>query len=129
MPILQNETVNLTLDGTGDVVVTDGQLQLVSGIDGVVQSANTRLKLFMGEWFLDLRAGFPYFQLIYKKNPNIPAAKDNVTKSLATVPGIDFDKNVLSVDFTLDNLQRIGTIDWKAKSQFGTVANTTPVGV
>ena len=47
----------------------NGQNNFISDRDAVIQIINTRLRLFEGEWFLNLLDGLPMFKL----NSSIPA--------------------------------------------------------
>jgi hypothetical protein len=42
----------------------NSQSNFISDLDAVVQIINTRLRLFQGEWFLNLLDGLPLFQSI-----------------------------------------------------------------
>ena len=123
MAILETDKVALKLDNNNnDIVIENGQLQMVSGADGVAQAARTRLKLFKGEWNFDLEAGMPYFQEILIKNPSLPKIKTTVRNLLATVPGIDVPENIVYVKLTYSG--RTLNIDWRANSVFGVIEDS-----
>ena len=52
------------LDDSHDIHITGGQLARAIGADFVVQSIETQLGLYLGEWWLNLGAGTPWFQTI-----------------------------------------------------------------
>lgn len=56
--------MDLALDPNGDLAIAGGDLVLVRGADAVAQRIRIRLRLFLGEWFLDESAGLPYFERI-----------------------------------------------------------------
>ena len=58
-------------DGTNDILLTNGQMSLLTAADEFAQVLRTRLQFFEGEWFLDTRLGVPYFQYILVKNPDL----------------------------------------------------------
>ena len=58
----------LTQDG--DLDVSGSDIQFVEKIHMVRQNLSIRLKFFLGEWFLNITIGVPYFQSILVKNPN-----------------------------------------------------------
>lgn len=61
--------IKLTPTGN-DIDITDGKLSLVDGLEYTRQKLLIRLRFFLGEWFLDERLGFPYFERVLgKKNP------------------------------------------------------------
>lgn len=51
---------SLKLDGTGDIVMKDGELQLVNKIDELIQTFKTLLRTNKNEWFLNPEMGFDY---------------------------------------------------------------------
>jgi len=79
--------VDLLLEG-GDTALEKGDLVLVDGVDAIEQHLRIRLKTFKGEWFLDQRAGMPYFQSILVKAPNLPVIVGIYRKAILTTPGV-----------------------------------------
>ena len=64
--------IDLKLDlTTHDLAVSNYDLQLVSGIDAVVQKLKIRLSFFYGEWFLDNTSGVKLYETVLVKNPNL----------------------------------------------------------
>lgn len=124
MAILETDKTNLKLDNNNDIVISKGQIQQVSGGDGVAQAARTRLKLFKGEWFFDLEAGMPYFQEIFIKNPSFTLIKNKVREILISVPGIDVQENIVSIDLAFDGADRELTITWRAATAFGVISDS-----
>lgn len=55
------------LGADGDLLIpTDGQPRLTSGTaQAAAQRLRVRLLMFLGEWFLDVTSGLPYFQEIF----------------------------------------------------------------
>lgn len=75
-----------TLDD--DLDLTGEQLSIVTGDDAIVQHLSVRLRLFKGEWFLDLRVGIPYYDSILIKNPDLVAIRSIFRRAILTTPGI-----------------------------------------
>lgn len=124
MPILETDKTNLKLDNNNDIVIENGQLQLVSGGDAVAQAVSTRLKVFVGEWFFDLEAGMPYFQEILVKNPSFPRIKSQVRDILISVDGIDALENIVFINLEFSGSSRELTIDWRANTVFGVISDS-----
>ncbi len=85
---------------TNDLEVINGDLVLNSGVDAVAQYLKAKLKTFLGEWFLDLSVGIPYFKEILKKNIN-PVTVDAIFKeAILSTPNVielqEFDMNIES---------------------------------
>jgi hypothetical protein len=108
---------DITLDDDGDIFIDVDDLVLTSGIDGIVQHLRQRLRMFLGEWFLDLRRGVAYFQQILLKNPN-PSIVDSVLKKeIINTPGI---LQLTFFDMSLSNNREL-TVSFKALTQEGEI--------
>lgn len=57
------------LDANGDYVLGQGTAFLVNSSAAVAQAVQTRLALFLGEWFVDISDGTPWYsQILGKRN-------------------------------------------------------------
>lgn len=82
----------------GDLRLTNGQLTLTAGNDAVKQHLINRLRIFLGEWFLDRRVGIPYFKSVLVKNPDRPAVRSIFRRTIRETPGITaVDELLLSI--------------------------------
>lgn len=77
------------LDSNNDIVIRDGQLAVVSGKKEIVQHVRVRLNFFLGEWFLDKKAGTPYYEQILKKPANLPRIETIIKNRILKTPGVD----------------------------------------
>lgn len=103
---------NLLLDDdTWDLYLESGNLVISSGHDAARQAVNYRLRLFMGEWFMDENEGVPYWTQILIKNPNLPAIREIIRARIAATPGIS---EVLSISLEKDT-GRTYSLSFKAK--------------
>ena len=87
---------DLHIDNNGLLVLVDNNEQLL-------QKIRQRLRLFYGEWFLDVRRGVPYFE-------NILGAYDTTIVTAILTHEIqkeDEVKNVMNVETTLDSVSRL----------------------
>jgi hypothetical protein len=80
--------VDLKLDATGDLDLTDNEFSLVTGAEAVAQDVRSRLLFFLGEWFLDTRLGVDWFGTVLVKNPNWPAIHAMFRKVIRETPGV-----------------------------------------
>jgi hypothetical protein len=62
--------IDLKLNEENDLEIRDFDLQLIDSIDQVVQNLKIRLKFILGEWYLDITQGIPYYEDIFIKSPN-----------------------------------------------------------
>lgn len=86
-------------DSRGDIVFTDNALTFVIGADEVAQRVTQRLRTFLGEWFLDLDIGVPYYQEILVKNPSSTIIEGRLKAEIIGTPGvIEIEEFELEVD-------------------------------
>ena len=81
----------------GDLEIVKGQLVLVSGQEEIRQHSAQRLRTFLGEWFLDLLIGLPYFEEIFEKGVDVNNIDSIFISEILQTPGI-----VRLLDFDLD---------------------------
>jgi hypothetical protein len=113
---------DLKLTADGDLDTSTGDLQIISGIPGVIQDIMTRLKMFQGEFFLDQTVGVPYFQEIFVKNPSANLIKAAFRDAILATP---FVTAVGNLAITYDGAARTISIKFDA-----TIGDTTvPINV
>ena len=94
---------------TGEFVVENGRLQLVTGADAAGQRIFARLHALIGEWFLDLSFGIPYLTDVFVSAPQLNFISGIFkTEILAGAGGTSFLK---SFDATIDTSTRVLTVD------------------
>ncbi len=83
----------------GDIAVTNGRLHLVDGVTEKAQKIRNRFALFRGEWFLDLRAGTPWWERVFGiKNPDLRIAGRMLRDIVLSVTGIvDVEEEVITL--------------------------------
>lgn len=83
------------LDTNGDIV-TSGQ-QFLTGREEIAQTVQTRLALFLGEYFRDITDGTPWFEQILGKFASLDTAESVLRVRIAATPGVirltNFDTN------------------------------------
>lgn len=139
--VLSTDPIDAYIDpSTGDITPT-GDIVQTTGIAAVVQGASIRLKMFAGEWFLNLDQGVPYLEregvtatkaLLGQKfnlTKAIRAFRDQLlgTDTISGVPGII---SLIQLNAVWNNTTRTLNIIWQAQTAFGdTPINTLAVGV
>lgn len=105
-------------DTTFDLEIVDGGLALTESVEAVRQYLRSKLKTVRGEWFLDLTAGVPYYEEVFKKGPD-PVVIDAVFKeAILTTPGV---LELLEFDMDLDGLTRKLTLQFKIRTLEGVI--------
>jgi hypothetical protein len=98
-----------------------GQGNFLSGADAVAQLINTRLLLFLGEWFLNLQDGLPLWQTILGQAANVTVINAAIQARILATPYV---VSVTSVSGEFN--QSTGQFSYSAQvsTVFGPVAVT-----
>ena len=81
---------DIKLAANGDLFLDNsGSAVLVEDDEAIVQQLLIRFKFALGEWFLDIRIGVPFFQEILVKNPNLTRVRAIYRQLILTTPGIE----------------------------------------
>jgi hypothetical protein len=112
----------------GDLRLTNNQFTIVEGseslgdpndpdrgVEGVRQHLRQRHLFFRGEWFLDRRQGFPYFERVLIKNADLPGIRTLERRLIVDTPGI---ASVSELDLGLSASRQL-SIDYKAHTTNG----------
>jgi hypothetical protein len=112
--------LDLALDNTtNDLLLDNGNLIFISNLDFVRQNLKVRLQWFLGEWFLNVSLGLPYFTDILTKNPNQTAVAAFFKKVILQSYGIT---SLDSFSFDIINIQqRIVKVTFKAITSYGII--------
>lgn len=109
--LLQNET-------TGELILTNGDLLLCTGVDRARQFLAQRLAAFRGEWVFDLDEGVPYFENVFVKAPD-PVILEGLFKDrILSTPGII---GLDEFDLVLNTATRELSLEFLAQSTDGPI--------
>lgn len=106
--------MDLALNGNHDIYLDGNDLALTTTDTETIQDLGIRLRFFMGEWFIDVTAGVPYFQEVLKKGVNIKAISSLFKKEI-------MDSETVSeiLEFELSYDDRTLRLDFKVMSDSG----------
>lgn len=79
---------DLLMDENGDLYIGNGDARLVGGADRVRQSWLITIRLFKGEWFLNLNKGVPYIQKVFSKTVTDSQLRQIFYAESMRVPGV-----------------------------------------
>jgi hypothetical protein len=99
---------------SGDLALVNGTTRQISGVEYTIQKIEKHLKLFLGEWFLDLRKGVPYYRDILLKNPDLEVVRSVMRSKILEVEGIISVPVCTVVLPELGDNSRVATIEWEA---------------
>lgn len=118
-------TQTLYLDpGTGDLAVDAlGQTRLTAAIiEETAQRLTTKIRHFLGEWFLDTTLGFPYYRDVLVKNPDLAAIKALYQDLITDDEGVE---SLVALDLALDGQTRVLSVTFAAVLVSGDVLEIT----
>lgn len=95
---------DLELDSTGDLVWATGET-------AIAQHLKVRFQFFLGEWFLDLREGIPYYGEVFIKNPSRLTLSSIFRQVILNTPGIS---GLRAFDLVLDASLRQARLNFEA---------------
>ena len=110
---------DLQLDSGGDIAVTTFDLSLTGSADQVAQRLRTRLRLFLGEWFLDLDAGVPWFDEILGKHLDLRRTEAILRHEILSTPEV---LDIIDFSVEYDPKARALTVSFKVNTAFGTAS-------
>lgn len=99
--------MNLALDPVHHDVFLDANGQIALAQTPLDQRIDCRLRTFLGEFWLDVTLGIPYFQEILKKNPDMQAVRAAFAVEIQKVSGV---KVLNSLEVSMDRALRKLTV-------------------
>jgi len=88
----------------------------------LAQKLKIRLSFFLGEWYLNVLKGIPYFEEILIKNPDLNYIEDLLKTEIITTPGVD---TLESFNLTYENSTRELLIEFSVKTLEGEIIAIT----
>ena len=113
--------IGKALDSNNDIIVSDGKFKTVEDGAEVVQHVRTRLQFYMEEWFLDIKAGTPYFQQIFTKPANLANIESILKTRILGTPGVEKLIN-FSLDYEGASVRRL-SVSFSAETTYGSIDN------
>jgi hypothetical protein len=107
---------------SGGDILTDGSPVLITGAEEAAQSIETRLKFFLGEWFLDISDGTPWFQQVLGKGGNLPDKEAVIKRRILTAPSV---AALTKFKMDYDEATRRLSIECGAVAETGEAINVT----
>ncbi len=109
--------IDIALDPiTNDLVFEGFDFDLVDDTNQIMQNLAVRLRFFLGEWFLDVTQGLPYYQVFFTKAPNLIQVESILKNEILTTRGI---VELISFIADFDSRTRIFSVKFSARSISG----------
>ncbi len=110
---------DLSLDSTGDLEMVDADVVLIDEEDLVRQRIEMTLRMFRGEWFLNIEAGVPYYESVLGVRRDL-AEVDAVLK--AAILGVSGVNRILGYSSELNHATRVLDVRCTVDTIYGPVA-------
>jgi hypothetical protein len=111
---------DLALDPmTNDLLLVERSAVLVDDVDQIAQNLAIRLRFFLGEWYLNVLAGIPYFEYFFVKAPNQIQVESFLLDEIANTKGVE---QVTDFSSTYDGASRTFGVKFSAKTINGEIA-------
>lgn len=101
---------------SNDLVFSSFDLQLIDDTRQIMQNLAIRLRFVLGEWFLDITQGIPYYEEIFIKNPNQIQIESILKQEIVQTRGI---VELISFEADFDKRRRIFSVKFSARSISG----------
>lgn len=89
-------TTRLSITAAGDIERVNGRFVRV---DSTAQRLQTRLRILLGEWFLDRSEGLPYFEQIIGRTSSIAHVRQILAQRIRDTEGVrTLDEMTLNLD-------------------------------
>lgn len=112
--------MDLQLDkDSHDLVLTDYDLTLNTGLALVQQRLKQSLLFFLGEWYLDITDGVPYYQDIFIKGPDRLTVESVFKAAILETPGVQ-ELTEFSIEY--ENAPRKLSVSFQVKTEFGNLS-------
>jgi hypothetical protein len=112
-------STDILLSQSQDLVITNGDLALVTEGLEVTQSAKIRILHILGEWVFDYTLGVDWFGVMFSTSTSTIEKKGEIQKALTGTTGL---RRLLSLDFSVDSINRAAQVDFTADTDFGALS-------
>lgn len=114
---MSNALATKVISGSYDISFDiSGNLNLVSGIDEIIQDITTNILMVKGEWFIDIDAGIDYFGVVFQRSSTRTAVDAEFVKAIENTTGV---VRIISYSSVVDRSNRGLTITFNASTTSG----------
>lgn len=120
--------MDILLDSeTHDIVFVNGQAPITDEMRlTVAQRLKVRLQTFLGEYFMNVDAGIPYYQRIFGKIKNKSTVDAIFQRQILDDPDVI---EIVSYDSDLDAASRFLSVTFKVRTSEGSITSPITINV
>ena len=115
---------DLKLDSQHDLLIRNGQLVLVDGVNQTAQQIKIALLTFLGEWFMDTSVGLPWFEQNLIKQPEKAKVENIFRKKVLEVKDV---LRVIEMSLEVERQSRALIVSFKAETSNGLISDKVPI--
>ncbi len=108
-----------------DIELSNERMTLVDGNEAIAQHLRVRLQFFLGEWFLDISEGIPFFREVFTKITSQTVVRSIFRQVIVETPGIS---QVSEFNFQYNPLTREANLQFDAVLDDGTTLTSEDFG-
>lgn len=108
--------ISRTLNSNHDIFSQNGRVSFIQTVDEVAQHIKTRLLLFLGEWFLDVEEGTPWFEQIFIKPADVVQVEVIIKNRILQTENV---KELLTFDLEFNTVTRALSITFSCNTVYG----------
>lgn len=112
-------------DSDGDYAINS----FITESPATIQAVATRLRLFRGEWFLNLESGIPWFQRVFVKPANLSRTERLIKDTISQTEGVG---ELLEFNMVFNAESRGTSVEFSASTiyndEFEDVIGLNPTG-
>ena len=109
---------------TGDLEITNNSLALTTAREAIRQHLQCRFRLFLGEWFLDIDQGVPWFQDVLQKQSSFAVVKEILKTVILDTPGVI---EITTFEFEYNGTTREATLTFSCLTEEGEIDFSLPI--
>ena len=111
--------IGRALDSNNDLIIESGNIKLVEDGSETVQHVRTRLLFYFNEWFLDIKAGTPYFEQVFTKPVNLANIESILKSRVLNTPGVK-SLTEFSLSYEGNSIRRL-SVSFSAETTYGNI--------
>jgi len=125
------DAINLENPNAGDLHLLNGDLVWLGEdteaekVEAISQHIRSRLRTFLGEYFLDERIGIPFFRDVFVKAPDLEIIRSIFSQGILNTPGVvqltelrlDLDRSTRELSIAFEAIVDTGDPLWVGYDQ------------
>ena len=107
--------MDIKVNDSGELLITDNDLELVEKVEAIKQDITTRLRTFKGEAFLNSTWGIDYYYIIFNKRIDKSTVDAHIKNTIKAVQGVtavngymsQLNKSTRTLDITIAEITTV----------------------